>query len=130
MAIKFKPITKKNPVTKAVAWYPQVLTTDRITVDRIAREIEESCTLHESDIKAVIAAFSRRIVAHLQDGNSVNLGDLGSFRTTVRGYACETSEEVCADSIRSARVVYTPSGAIRKALRAGAAGVRFLRAGK
>ncbi|MBQ8277823.1 MAG: HU family DNA-binding protein [Bacteroidaceae bacterium] len=130
MAIKFRPVAKKNPMTKEVKYYAQAVTADRITVDRIAREIEESCTVHESDIRAVIAAFTRRIIVHLQDGHSINLGDLGNFRVSVRSTPCDVPDEVTADSVRAARVVYAPSGVIRRSVRPTAAGVRFQRAAK
>lgn len=127
MAIKFKAQVRKSPVDKSLKYYPQSATPERIELARIAKEIEETCTVHESDIHAVITAFTRRIVSHLQDGHSVNLGDLGNFRVSVRGKGCQTADDVTADAIRHARVVYTPSGALRKSIRPGAPDVRFER---
>lgn len=130
MPIRFKPVARRNPISKRSSWYPQVVVMHRITIDRIAQEIEESCTLHESDIKAVIVAFARRMISHLQDGNSVNLGDLGTFHVSVRGQGGEPildSKKITADSIRSSRVVYVPGPGIRKSLSRDAKGVRFER---
>lgn len=127
MAIKFKVQERKNPITRVVKFYPSVVIGSRVTLDRIVREIEESCTVHEADVRAVIASFTRRVVSHLQDGNSVSLGDLGNFRVSLSGHGSDTPEEVSAASVKRTRVVFTPSGVMRRSMKKGADGVRVVK---
>lgn len=127
MAIKFKAIARKSPVDKSISYYPIQAKPEPVTLDRIVKQIEENSTMHESDIKGVIANFYRRIIEHLQDGRSVNLEDLGSFNVWMKGKGEPTAEEVQAESIKSIRVAWRPSAVIRKQVKLGADGIRFER---
>lgn len=127
MSIKFKAIARKSPVDKSVSYYPIQEKPEPVSLDRIVKQIEENSTMHESDIKGVIANFYRRIIEHLQDGRSVNLEDLGSFNVWMKGAGRPTAEEVTADTIKSIRVAWRPSAVIRKQVKKGADGVSFER---
>lgn len=127
MSIKFQSVARKNPVDMSVRYYPTPASPERVTLSRIVKEIEETSTVHEADVKAVIASFTRRIIAHLRDGHSVGLEDLGSFRVSVTGKACATPAEVTADTVRNIRVVYAPSGLLRRSLKVGGADVKLER---
>lgn len=129
MSMKFKATVRKSPVDKSLKYYPASASPERVSLDRIVKEVEEVGTVHESDVKAVIAAFYRRIIAHLQDGHSVNLEDLGSFRTSITGKGSEQADDVTAASIQRVRVVYTPSSVLRKSVRPGHPDVKFERVG-
>lgn len=126
--IKYIAQTKKNPVTKAVAWYPQVARVEALDLDDIAEKISLTCTVTEHDIKAVLSALQEQVVFALRNGNSVRLGDLGSFRLTMKGDACGTREEVSAEKIKRLRVRFTSGSRLRMLLQSGARGVRFSRA--
>lgn len=127
MSIKFKAIPRKSPVDKTVSYYPIQDKPEPVSLDRIVKQIEENSTMHESDIKGVIANFYRRIIEHLQDGRSVNLEDLGSFNVWMKGKGATTAKEVTADNIQSIRVVWRPSAVIRKQVKVGADGISFER---
>ena len=123
--IKYIAQTRKNPVTKAVAWYPQAAHVEALNLDDIAEKISLTCTVTEHDIKAVLSALQEQIVFALRNGNSVRLGDLGSFRLTMQGNPSETREEVSAEKIKRIRVRFTSGSRLRTSLKSGARGVRF-----
>ena len=72
------------------------------------RRIEKTCTVSSADIKAVLDALQHEIVESLRAGNSVRLGDLGSFRATLSSSGVEAPENVSASLIKSVRVRFTP----------------------
>ena len=123
--IKYIAQIRKNPVTKAVAWYPQAAHVEALNLDDIAERISLTCTVTEHDIKAVLSALQEQIVFALRNGNSVRLGDLGSFRLTMQGNPSETREEVSAEKIKRIRVRFTSGSRLRTSLKSGARGVRF-----
>lgn len=116
---------KKNPVTQVVKYYPQVAPVKPLHLDDIAEKISAQCTVTEHDVKAVLSALQEQILIALREGNSVRLGDLGSFRLTIKGKACNTKEEVTVDAIERLRVRYTMSARLSATLVKGQRGVRF-----
>lgn len=116
---------KKNPITKAVKYYPQIAPVKPLVLDDIAEKISNECTLTEHDIKAVLSALQEQVLMSLREGNSVRLGDLGSFRLTIKGKGSDAKEDVSSDSIERLRVRYTMSGRLSSSLAKGQRGVRF-----
>ncbi len=128
--ITYIPTVKKNPITKQSKWYAQAAPVKPLQLEDIAEKIAATCTVTEHDIKAVLSALQEQILFCLRDGNSVRLGDVGSFRLTLSGRPCETAEEVTADTIEHLRVRFTMSSRLRSRLAQGQAGIRFVRQGE
>ena len=127
--INFDVIQRRNPKDGTVKFYSQVYTSEYMTLDDIAENISRECTVTVHDIKAVLSALQEQVLFALRDGNSVRLGDLGSFRLTLSGRPCETADEVTADTIEHLRVRFTMSSRLRSRLAVGQQGVRFVRKG-
>lgn len=99
---------KKNPQTKTLSYYAQIAPVTPLKLDDIVRRIEKTSTVSSSDIKAVLDALQHEVIEALRAGNSVRLGDLGSFRATLSSSGVETPENVSASLIKSVRVRFTP----------------------
>ena len=99
---------KKNPQTKTLSYYAQIAPVTPLKLDDIVRRIEKTSTVSSADIKAVLDALQHEIVESLRAGNSVRLGDLGSFRATLSSSGVEAPENVSASLIKSVRVRFTP----------------------
>lgn len=127
MSIKFKAIARKSPVDKSVSYYPTTETPEVRSLNLITEEISQNCTLTRADIVACLAALQQVIINHLKDGRSVRLGDLGSFRLSMRGKGATTADDVKSDSIKSIRVLFTPSGTLQSTFKVGATDISFQR---
>ena len=125
--IKFKAIARKSPVDKSVSYYPTTETPEARTLKLITDEISQNCTLTRADVVACLAALQQVIINHLKDGRSVRMGDLGSFRLSMRGKGAATAEEVKSDNIKSIRVLFTPSGILQNTFKVGATDISFQR---
>ena len=55
---------------------------------------------------------------YLIAGNSVKLGEFGTFRLSISGEGSDTKESYNASNIKSAKVVFTPGTELKKALEA------------
>lgn len=111
--INYQVVKKKNPTTKAIKYYAQAKSSSPMTLAQIAENISRECTVHLADIKAVLVALEEQIISALLNGNTVRLGDLGSFRITLNGKGSDTVENYSTDLIRSIKVRFLSSTTIR-----------------
>lgn len=124
--IKYVIQAKKNPIAKSVKYYPQIAPTTPVTLAQIVKRIEKRSTVSSADVKAVLDALQYEVIDALQNGNSVRLGDLGSFRLSIKANGSTTSDEARrtgANAIKAVNVQFTKSVAMRDAL--SPSGVEF-----
>lgn len=119
----------KNPADKTVKYYPQSAPMEPVTLEQIADRIEKRSTVSSSDCKAVLDALQYEIIEALKDGKSVRLGDLGSFRTVVKGTGQVQAADVTADDIKSVKVTFTKSSKMRREFNLAAGALKFQRKG-
>ncbi len=85
----------------------------------IVGRIEKRSGVSSASVKAVLDALQYEILQTLADGNSVRLGDLGSFRLTMHAEGASTAKEAKekgANLIKRVSVRFTKSSTTRMAL--------------
>lgn len=107
--LKYNVVPKKNPIDKSVKFYAQLRPVVPVNLNKIAQLIEKRCSVSSSDVKAVLDALEFEIISALQDGKSVRLGDLGSFRPTISSRGTDTAEAFTSDQIHRVNVRFYPS---------------------
>lgn len=118
--IKYVIQAKKNNLSdeKTVKYYPQIAPTTPMSLSQITKRIERRSTVSSADVKAVLDALQSEVIDALQNGNSVRLGDLGSFRLTIRANGATTAAEAKskgAELIKEVSVQFTKSATMRDA---------------
>ena len=108
--IKYKVVERENPVTRVKTYFAQVAPVEPVTLEQVVKRIEKSSTVSSADIKAVLDALQFEVIQSLQDGKSVRLGDLGSFRPTISSRSAESAETFLPSNIKRVRVQFSPSG--------------------
>ncbi len=111
--LKYNLISRKNPITKEYAFHASLIPVVPITLKTLAQEVSDTCTLTVHDVKAVISALEERVYKALRNGQSVRLGDLGSFRPTVHSASAATEEDFTMENIRGLKVRFVPSSKLR-----------------
>ncbi len=111
--IKYTLISRKNPITKEYLYHATGVPVNPIGLEEIAEEISGKCTVTAHDIKAVISALEEVTFKHLRNGNSVRLGDLGSFHARLSSSGTATEEEFSPENIRGLKVRFMPSSKLR-----------------
>ncbi len=117
--IKYVIRAKKNPIDKTVRFYPQMAPTTPVTLAQIIKRVEKRSTVSSADVKAVLDALQYEVIDALQNGNTVRLGDLGSFRLSIKATGSANSVEAKkagANAIRTVNVQFTKSVAMKEAL--------------
>ena len=91
-------------------WYGRVVSTGEVDTRTLARNISESNSVTESDVKAVIAALVAEMKRQMQNGKTVVLDDFGRFHLTVQSEMTDTKEEYnLKKHIRRIICKFTPS---------------------
>ncbi len=110
MSIKFNVINKRNPVNPEAPskYYASSFITGKVGIEELTSRIEKLSTVSGADIRAVLYAIVDVVPEILSEGNSVTIGDLGSFRVSISSEGSDTAEEVTSANIRSSRIIFTP----------------------
>ena len=83
-------------------YHPRVVSSNRISTDELAEEIQKECSLTITDVKAVLIALGDKLAKHLGDGSKVHLEGIGYFQVNL-----QCKEEVCSTrSVRSDNVEF------------------------
>ena len=81
--------------------------------------MEKRSTVSSADVKAVLDALQYEVMEALENGNTVRLGDLGSFRLTMKSQGAPTAAEAKkkgAQLIKQVNVQFTKSTTMRDTL--------------
>ena len=119
MAIQFKVIEKGQPgvVGGGVKkFYASPVMGQDATLEVLTKGIEKTCTVNGADIRAVLYALVDEAVDDLSEGRIVRLGDLGSLRITLSSEGKATADELTADAIKDAGVIFTPDPKLKTML--------------
>jgi predicted histone-like DNA-binding protein len=81
----------------------------------ISKMIEARSAISSADVKAVIDNLNFVLEMELAAGRIVYLGELGTFRLTLRSTGAETKEKFSNANVKKARLHFTPGTVLRKA---------------
>ena len=103
-----------NPREKdeAPKYYAHVQASGDIDVREMAERIQQTCTVHKSDVFAVLLALEDVIIDALKSGEIVRLGDLGSFQIGISSKGALTEEDHDVSMIKKARINFRPGSAL------------------
>lgn len=95
MAILYEVKERKNPQNPGAPgkYYPNVVRTQNITMNALAKEIAETNTLSRAEVTAVITLVLDHMTKHLKNSNGIRLGELGTLYPTLKGSGAPTAEE-------------------------------------
>ena len=103
-----------NPRDKEAApkFYGHVQASGDINLREMSERIQQTCTVHKSDVFAVLVALEDVITEALQRGEIVRLGDIGTLQIGISSKGALTEEEWEESLIKKARINFRPGSAI------------------
>ena len=127
--IKIKAIERKAGFGKSskTLWYPAIHLHSDVNFEEFIELVADETTVSSADVKAVFDRASRVLIRLLQDGKSVDCGDMGTYRPSITakaGSGVDSAEKVGVDLVDKTKVIYTLRVKVKTALR----GVRLERA--
>ena len=96
--------------------------TGELTMEKLARRINNSTTVTQTDCRAVLIGMKEHIIEALTEGQVVVLEGLGRFQVTLQGksYNAETmadEEFVPSDYIKGHKIVFRPDARLKEEVR-------------
>ena len=82
------------------------------SIREMAERIQQSCTVHKSDVFAVLVALEDVITDALRGGEIVRLGELGSFQIGISSKGALTEDDHDVSMIKKARINFRPGVAL------------------
>lgn len=118
MAILVKPVQRVNPSDKSAAkkWYVTQVTTALVDETQVAMDLADETTLNPSEAMMAIRQLRKILLRRLLGGESVKLGNWGSFSVTLSSTGVATKEEVNAKNIKSVNLNFQPDEAFKNDL--------------
>ena len=103
-----------NPAEKGTPpkFYGHVQARGDVTLREMSERIQQSCTVHKSDVFAVLVALEDVITDALRGGEIVRLGDLGTFQIGISSKGAVTEEDYDESLIKKARINFRPGMAL------------------
>ena len=107
-----------NPRDKDASpkYYGHVQANGDISLREMSERIQATCTVHKSDVFAVLVALEDVITDALKGGEIVRLGDLGSFQIGISSKGALTEEDHDVSMIKKARINFRPGTALSSIL--------------
>ena len=107
-----------NPRDKEAApkFYGHVQASGDINLREMSERIQQSCTVHKSDVYAVLVALEDVISEAIQNGEIVRLGDLCTLQVSLSGKGSVTEEDYTPSLIKKKRINFRPGKVLANAM--------------
>ena len=123
MSITYAVKKVRNPKNPDVDYFHgQAIKTGELTMEKLAKRINNSTTVTQADCYAVLKSMRDHITEALTEGQVVVLDDLGRFQVTLQGkcYNAATladEEFKPSEMIRGHRIIFRPDAALKKEIK-------------
>ena len=102
-------------------FHGQAIKTGELTMERLAKRINNSTTVNQADCYVVLKSMKDHIIEALTEGQVVVIDELGRFQISLQGkcYPAEalTDEEFSPSSmIKGHKIVFRPEAKLKKAV--------------
>ena len=114
-----KKVKNPNGIEGTNYFHGQAIKTGELTMDKLARRINNSTTVTQGDCYAVLKSMKEHIIEALTEGQVVVLDDLGRFQITIQG-KCYSEDAMSAEDfspsakITGHKIVFRPDAALKK----------------
>ena len=82
----------------------------------MAERIQTTCTVHKTDVYAVLVALEDVVKDAIQNGEIVRLGELCTLQVSLSGKGSLTEEDYNDSLIKKAKIIFRPGVILSEAL--------------
>jgi predicted histone-like DNA-binding protein len=114
--LKYKLAQKSNPrdLTAPKKFYATHVSSGKKTIKNISRDIEDKSSLSRGDISNVLDNLVDQVPKYLLDGQTVSLGELGSFRLSLSSEGADKAKDFNTSMIRNVKIIFTPGKLLKE----------------
>ncbi|MEQ9441390.1 MAG: hypothetical protein RIG62_20260 [Cyclobacteriaceae bacterium] len=119
MSIPYNVISKSNPnrPEDPPKYYAVAHSSGDADFRALAREIAEITTVSVPDAIAVLESLVMIIPRHIEKGEIIRLGELGSLRVTINSEGSDTEGEVNAGNVKKANYRFSAGPELKQTLK-------------
>ena len=110
------PRTKPGEKNDVPKYYAQAQARGDINIREMAERIQSTCTVHKTDVYAVLVALEDVVAEAIQNGEIVRLGDLCTLQVSLSGKGSLTEEDYNESLIKRAKIIFRPGKVLAGAL--------------
>ena len=117
-SVTYSVVPRKNPRDKDASpkYYAQAQSRGDVNIREMSERIQATCTVHKSDVYAVLVALEDVVAEAIQNGEIVRLGDLCTLQVSLTGKGALTEEDYNTSLIKRAKINFRPGTALANAL--------------
>ena len=117
MAQNYVVMARKNLLkpSEAPKYYAVARSGRKVNVKEVCKRITERSSYSKGELEGCIGEFLLEIVNVLDEGNIVQMGDLGNFRMSLKtATATATEKEFKASCIEKGKVLFYPASCVKR----------------
>ena len=117
-SVTYSVVPRRNPSEKGTPpkYYAQAQARGDVSLRDMAERIQSTCTVHKSDVYAVLVALEDVVADAIQNGEIVRLGDLCTLQVSLSGNGALTEEDYTTDLIKRAKINFRPGRVLADSL--------------
>ena len=117
-SVTYSVVPRRNPSEKGTPpkFYAQAQARGSVNLREMSERIQATCTVHKSDVYAVLVALEDVVADAIQNGEIVRLGDLCTLQVSLSGKGALTEEDYTTDLIKRAKINFRPGTVLANAL--------------
>ena len=117
-SVTYSVVPRKNPRDKDASpkFYAQAQARGDVNIREMSERIQATCTVHKSDVYAVLVALEDVVAEDFQNGEIVRLGDLCTLQVSLTDKGALTEEDYSTSLIKRAKINFRPGTALANAL--------------
>jgi predicted histone-like DNA-binding protein len=115
MSLFIKKYQFKNRKMQAAhnKWFGRAVMVDEVSLEELADEIQDNCTVKRSDILAVMSELGPAMKRWMQKSMKVKIPYLGSFRLAVKSTGVDAPEEYdLKKNVKGVKVLFRPEESV------------------
>ena len=87
-----------------------------VSFDKMCAKVSRLCGIHRKVVDLVVSGLVDMMAEDIDDGKTVQMGEFGLFRPTIKTKSADAADAVKASNILSKRIVFTPGKIFHRTL--------------
>ena len=102
--------------TKTEKYVAKSVRSGQMSFSKTCAKVSRLCGVYRKVVDLVVSGLVDMMAEDIDDGKSVQLGEFGIFRPTIKAKSADTAESVTASNIVRKRIVFTPGKIFQRTL--------------
>jgi predicted histone-like DNA-binding protein len=118
MPVFYNKMQRRNPSDASATpkWYPTLRSTSMMKEKEVARQIADETTLNPKEAEMALSQLQKIMLRALHNGQTVQLGDWGSFYLTLNAEGSENEADANATKVKKVNIRFSPGKELKESI--------------